>query len=277
MKKIYAYLKYTEFIEDWYHSQKKINPKYTYQKLADDAGFKTNSYIIDVIKGRKDLSAKSIDQVANALKLNKKEGEYFNHLVRFNSSSNNQQKRLYFNKLKQFAHKPEFNHDAVNQYEYYSVWYHSVIRELLTTKTLKGSASKMSKALKPKVSVAKVRKSIDLLKVMGLTHTPTTASQPSLLDSESKLKEVRTLGMVNNHEQNIELALQALHKVPAELRETSCVTASLSLTGFQKVLKKYAQFRKQINQIIQSDENQDRVYQLNMQMFPVTNVSESKD
>ena len=71
-------------------------------------------------------------------------------------------------------------------------------------------------------------------------------------------------------------AEQALDDVPPEWREITGITMGLSQQSYTKVLGALDSCRKKILDIVVKEENVDRVYRLNLQMFPMTTIESDK-
>jgi uncharacterized protein (TIGR02147 family) len=68
----------------------------------------------------------------------------------------------------------------------------------------------------------------------------------------------------------LKLASNALEQVSTPRRDISTLTAGVSEEGFNIIKKEIQLFRKRLVQLIDEDKNQDRVYQINFQLFPLT-------
>jgi uncharacterized protein (TIGR02147 family) len=68
----------------------------------------------------------------------------------------------------------------------------------------------------------------------------------------------------------IGLAQKALHNVPSIDREIASLTVKISSDGFSELKKRLQEFREELLQIVQHDQNVEKVYQINFQMFPVS-------
>lgn len=84
MPNIYNYLDYRQFLEDFYKEKKKKNPKFSYQVIANIAGFKAKSHYKGIIDGSRNLTTQSIPKMNKVLKLTDKQFAYFSDLVAFN-------------------------------------------------------------------------------------------------------------------------------------------------------------------------------------------------
>ena len=90
---------YRAYLVDFYAEKKADNPRYSYQVLADKAGFKDKSCIYSVVKGRRPLSTQGAFKVSQALKLGRIEAEYFENLVLFNQATTLNEQNHYFDRL----------------------------------------------------------------------------------------------------------------------------------------------------------------------------------
>ena len=72
----------------------------------------------------------------------------------------------------------------------------------------------------------------------------------------------------------IELGKNALDNYTVERRNVSCTTMSIYPQGLESIIRKIDIFRKEIVDIVRSDEGESMVCELNVQFFP---VSKEKD
>jgi uncharacterized protein (TIGR02147 family) len=69
---------------------------------------------------------------------------------------------------------------------------------------------------------------------------------------------------------NLELAQRALDEFPAPIRPFSYLTLSVSAESFLQIRDILRATRRQILDVVTRDEKVDRLYQLNMQLFPIS-------
>lgn len=67
-----------------------------------------------------------------------------------------------------------------------------------------------------------------------------------------------------------ELALNTLDKVPVAERNFSTITLGITEKTYQKILKELAYFRRKIIALATNEDETERVYELNLQLFPLT-------
>jgi len=84
--------------------------------------------------------------------------------------------------------------------------------------------------------------------------------------------DVTSLAVREMHRQMGELALQSLDGVPAAERNVSGLTIGISENAFEKIVSEIAEFRRRVCAIAMEDSGPERVYRLNVQLFPLTHT-----
>lgn len=72
---------YREFLAGYYHVMKASNPRFSYGQWSMQCGFKTKSYLRDIITGSKRLAAASVLPVRDSLKVSSAFKDLFLYLV----------------------------------------------------------------------------------------------------------------------------------------------------------------------------------------------------
>ena len=69
-------------------------------------------------------------------------------------------------------------------------------------------------------------------------------------------------------------AAESIDSVPRDRRDISAVSLSFSKENIQAIKQMIAEFRNQIVQLALQESNRDALYQLNIQFFPISDVSD---
>jgi uncharacterized protein (TIGR02147 family) len=77
--------------------------------------------------------------------------------------------------------------------------------------------------------------------------------------------------------ETLRLAGDLHDRIPREHRDISTVTMGISSETYKKLKEEVRAFRKRCIRIADADENVDRVYQLNVQFFPVSAIPDEND
>lgn len=269
MPKLYTYFNFRDYLRDYYLERKSSDPSFSFQRFADYAGFKSKGFIKLVIDGKKDISEESIKKFNRVLKLSKKAFSYFSLLVKFNQASSLEERNPYFDQLMAFNNRNPARIILKDQYSFYSQWYHNTIRELITMDDFQGDYERIAKMIRPKISIKQVKDSIKLLEDLNLIKK--VDNRYVLTESIiSTGDEIRAHAVQNFHRQNLTLASESINSVSSIQRDISCVVLGLSSQGFDKLKGEVQKFRKKLLKIAQEDKDLNRVYHMNMQLFPTT-------
>ena len=270
---IYNYTNYRNYLRDYYLLQKQRNPVFSYRYFAKKAGFNSSGLYKDIVNGRTGITRSLIFRFAAAMNLSKKQTEYFETLVYFNEAKNIEEKRSYFDRLKRFYNSKASKVDAT-QYEYYSKWYYAAIRELFSTGDFKDNYSLIARSLNPKIRPEHAKKAVEVLLRLGLTVTDDNGFYRSAEKVITTGKEVRSLAIATFQRAMMDLAKEAIDRHPSGHRNISSVTFSVSEETYNEIKAELDTCRKRILNMIENCTGEDRVCQLNMQLFPLTHLSE---
>jgi|WetSurMetagenome_2_1015567.scaffolds.fasta_scaffold30548_2 uncharacterized protein (TIGR02147 family) len=269
MNKLFDYLNYRCFLKDYFKEQKVKNPYYSYKYIANKAGLKSKSFIHEVVAGKKNLSKTSLFALGKALDLNAKAFAYFENLVAFNQAENDEQKNHFFKKLMEHNKRTVSRLISKDQYDYFSGWHHSTIRELIGMFDVKDDYALLGQLLRPSISSREARESVELLERLGLIHK--TGNRFRITHkSITTGDEVTSIAIKNFHAQNLNIAVSALYNCPADERDISAIVGGLSLEGFTAIKCEIQLFRKKLMEIMDRDKNKRKVYVINFQIFPTS-------
>lgn len=266
---IFDYVDYRFFLTDYLNQQKATSRGFSLRSFAQKAGVAA-SLLNDILSKRQNLTVQSMHKYAIAIELGVKEIAYFEALVSFNNASTNQEKNRFFGEMVHLRGRSAVKFIDHQQYEYFSEWYHSVVRELVTHGGLGCDAEKISQCTDPVVSPAKVKKSIALLQELGLIYETDGVWHASdkVLSSEYQIQSV---ALKNYHTGMLDRAVESLDKHTSDEREFQGLTLSVSKATFMQMKNRIRSFSDELLAMAASENvGADEVYQINLQMFPLT-------
>jgi uncharacterized protein (TIGR02147 family) len=268
MTNIFEYVDYRFFLRDYFHFHKKHQRKFSYRSFAQQAGVSA-SLLKDILNGRQNLTIAAMLKYAQAMRLTEKEIAYFKALVQFNNSRYNEEKNACFGDMVQLRGRSAVKFLDVKQYEYFSQWYHAVVRELLVGGVADHDPAAMSAKIVPKVSPAKIRKSIALLNDLGLVFQNddgTFSVTDKVISSEY---EIQSVALKNYHREMLEKAKNALETFPSDKREFQGMTLSSSVETYGRIKERMRSFSDEILSMVANEKDRAEViFQLNMHIFP---------
>jgi len=274
MPSIFHYQDYRKFLGDYYELKKTSTDFFSYQNFSHMAGFSSKSFIFNVINGRKNLSRASVVKMCEALKFTKTEAAYFENLVYFNQAKTFTERNHYFEKLNtgplattQASNARKIQKD---QYEFYSNWYHVVVRSLIDLFPEMKDFREIAKKVFPPIKPKQAQKSIELLLRLGLITKQKNGTYMTSDKSLTTGAEVQSLAVQRFHLETMKLAETAIKSLSKDKRNISGLTLGISKEGYSKICDIIYECQAKIMDVANNDEKSDRVYQLNFHLFPVS-------
>ena len=275
MKDILEYTNYRQYIADYY-ADKKAKSAFTWQEFATSAGFSSPVYLKYVSEGRFNLSEAAADRMARLMHLADYEREFFVEMVRFDHAKTDAEKRAAFSKMVSIGEAHKAKVVDAESFRFFEDWKKPVLRELAPA--MPGAKPlALAKACRPKVSAAEVAESLNFLIKANLLQKNEDGNytQTDKVVTTGPM-EFTPLAIRGLHHQMGEIALDAIEGVPQDERHFSGLTLGITRAAYEKIVKRIAEFRKEIIAIATEDSATDEVYRLNMQFFPMTNINGSK-
>lgn len=274
MRSVVDFQDYREFMRQWFAENKRRH-SLTWRDFAHRAGYASPVFLKLVSEGRSSLRGNGVERVAQAMGLEGFEKAYFVSLVRFNQSKLGPARKKAFDEMQALAQAHKVNVLGRNSMGYYESWKNPVLRELIPH--LPGMfPKKVADCCLPKLTAAEVKESVRYLEDLGLLVKNRDGSyrQSDRSVSTGDMSFVpQTIQQM--HLQMGNFALDAIKNLPLSERNVSGITMGLTQKAYKKIVEELAEFRKKIVAIATEDDGMDRVYRLNLQLFPLTkNIQE---
>jgi len=265
------YLEYETFLEDVFQWVKLRSKSYSYILFAEDLGFSKTNVIHLMIRGKRRLSVKGAERIIEALLIKSTERLYLETLVRYQNARLASDREALFARLMDLKSKSLSSPLEQSQLEYYNEWFHPVIREMVGIRGFNPDPHWIVKHIEPRVLPDQARKSLALLEELEIVKRNENTNQLELTQQHiSTGDEVASHAVVRYHQRTIEIGREAVMNFDHTERNISSVTMSISEDVFEKIADEISEFRKRILEISEQSNNPDRVYQLNIQLFPFT-------
>lgn len=271
MKPLMEYTSYRIYIRDFY-AERKERSGFTWRDFAKVAGYSSPVFLKLVCDGKANLSEAGIERVASAMGLVGVDLQYFRLLVAFDQEKSSAAKKKTFAEMRALANDNSFALVGEDQYDYYGSWLNPVLREMAPR--LNGATpAQMAGELVFESDAAHVKNSLKLLEKNGFLEKDEQGHYVQCNRSVTTGNiDVTSLAIREMHRQMGELGVQSLDHVPVKERDVSGLTIGISETAYEKIIKEIADFRRRISSIVMEDTGEERVYRLNVQLFPLTNT-----
>jgi len=265
---IFDYLDHKQFLKAAYEFQKDKHRGFTHQVIAQQLGLQSTGYFSLLLQGKKNISGRLLEGLAEIFKLKKKEAEYFELLVSFHQSKLPNQKKKFFDRIISLRKKKK-KIIGEKQYEFYNKWFYSVIRQIIAIYPFSGDFKKLANSVIPKISIGEAKEAMEVLEKIGLIQKLESGSFRVNSPVISTGDEWQSAAIHNVQMEMVDLGRDALTRFPKNERDVSNLTVTLSGKAFEMVQKKLKQTREEILEIARNNLEADMIYQCNFQVFPV--------
>lgn len=268
MLNIFEYTDFRKYLTDYYEDRKKENPRFSYRLLTLRSGLNAGNFT-RMLKGERNLTIASSIPLARVLKLTKREQEYFQTMILFCQAKTHKEKRQYFEELMSFKESSVRILDA-DYYKFYDKWYYTAVREALAFFPLtEEKYSFLGKCIIPSITEKQVAEAVELLLNLNLIEKDQNGLYKRTNMLLSTGNDIRSITLNNFVINTMKLAEQAIN---TGLKETnlSSVSFSISDKDFREVQEEIRNCRRRIMEIAHNCKDPDRVYQFNIQLFPMT-------
>jgi uncharacterized protein (TIGR02147 family) len=267
---IYTYLDYRHYLADLFSSLKEEDASFSFRQFARLAGSSSPNFLQLISNRKLNIQPSGIHALSAAVKLTAKERTYLEYLVAFDHAKTHDEKDRYFRLILNTREYKEIQTLDRRQYELFSHWYIPVIRELATNPASKGDPAWIGGQIVPPVSPAKVKKGIAVLESLGLinrTGDDTWVQTDRVVSTPS---EVLSVAVATYHKSVIGLAEEAVERFDSDERDIRAVTLGVSKEGYAEIKKRMETFWKELLAYAGTQKSAERIYQVNMQVFPIS-------
>lgn len=271
---VFLYMDYREYLGNWYERTQKHHPRFSLRAFAKLVGFRSHNFLKMVMQGKRNLTGESIQKLVKGLKLGRREGSYFRTLVFYNQATDPEERQQFYEQLLQAQELSQVKTLLQDQYTYYSAWYHTVVRELISHSQFKEDPVWIASRLSPSITAEEAQESLELLQRLGLIERDSAGKFRPSAKLVTTGPEVYAQSVVQYHRSILDLAKAAIDRFPRQKRDISSLTLGIS-QGMLPILKRRIQlFREEVMRLISTDQVTDTVIQLNFQLFPLTTLAE---
>lgn len=275
MKRITEYNDYRCYMRDYYEERKRTS-FFSWREFAKRAGFSSSGYLKLVCDGKTRLRQDGALKVARAMELSGYRLEYFCMLVEFCDASDERSRVQVFSRMRTLMEENGVRVLGAEAFDYYRSWVNPVVRELAPM--MPGAKpSDIAKMCIPEVTAGEVRNSLELMVRANLLERRPDGTYVQMNKGLTGDPALLSASMKVMQKQVAQLAADAVDNVPAEERNISGFTLGISESAYRRLVEEIAAFRKRIKEIVSEDEGCNRVYRLNLQLFPLSEKLKDKD
>ncbi|MBN1756761.1 MAG: TIGR02147 family protein [Chitinispirillaceae bacterium] len=268
MLSIFEYFDYRQYLKDFYESEKKTKPWFSYRYISSKVNLNPG-YIVKVFQGKIHLGVKNIGSFADLMRLTGKERDYFAELLLFGRAKHQNEIEQRFERL-QSIKGVRFRTVADSKSDFFAQWYHMALRSLISIFPFDGKDfRKLASMFSPRITARQARESLRLLERLKMVVRGEDGMY-RVTEQFISTGDKWTSAVIRNYQKkNVELSLSAIETHPKEFRDISSVTMTMGLKNMDAIREQIRQFRQELLLMSQDSRDDDAVFQLNIQLFPV--------
>jgi uncharacterized protein (TIGR02147 family) len=249
---------------------------YSYSTFSAAADIKSPNYLKLIIEGRRNLSEDMITRFAKALRLNRNETEEFRALVRYGQATEPIERNQFLKDLADFRARRAMETGQINQASWEKVpgWLGWVLYAMSEQKGVNFDPVELQRLFRAKASAEDIREALKKLLASGeLARNEATGSVGKGRDLIESPQDLPVALIRKLQAELIYLGIESLFRDSPKEREFGAMTLAMTEEEFNQVRFELRQLRKRVQKDIlvkRKSTKGDRVYQLNIQLFPVT-------
>ncbi len=283
MKPIVEYLDYRVYMREFYEERKRTSA-FTWREFSKLSGFSSSGYLKLVCDGKTRLRGAGAESVAKAMELSGFQKDYFCRMVEFCDAKNSEEKQAAYGEMCRLADANKVRILGGEAYSYFSSWINPTLRELAPI--MPGAKPlEMARMLCPSVPAADVRYSLDQMVQMGLLRRIESDGRVTYEQADVGINPVSSpdqkaavnVAMRNMQKQFAKLAADSVDDVDVSERSLSGMTVGIDRAAYERIEKEIAAFRKRIENIVSEVKEYDRVYRMNLHLFPLSRKLEEEN
>lgn len=275
-----AFTDYRQFLKEFYEyrraqTRSSLRP-YSYATFAAAADIKSPNYLKLIIDGQRNLSPEMARKFAKAMSLSKEETEEFLALVDFSQAVEPLERNRFLKVLADIRVRQQLKSGEINAETWEKVpsWVTWVVNALVDQKDVEFTPERIAEYMRGKARLDDIRRSLDRLLTSGeLVKDPETGAINRGRELMSGSESVPVALVRKLQAELIYLGLESLFQDLPQDREFGAQTLALTEDEFELLKFELRQFRKRWFKdvsVARRTTKGDRVFQLNIQLFPVT-------
>jgi len=272
--RILDYSDYREYLRDCLEGLRETRPWFSLRHLARQLALDAGN-LVKVTQKERHLPTRCLATLSLELGLNEREREYLERLVVFGKAKSQERTRAAYERLLELKYvRPEVL--GRSQYAFYRDWRCTAVLALLHVENFQTTEAQIARHLEPASSVEDIHRVLSLLEELGLAKRARGGRWQACKSVLTTGEAWRDLAIRAFQKETMRLAERALNEIPREERDISTLTVTLGSKDLEKVREISREFRAAILALASETPAPQRVWQLNLQLFPLSRPVEAK-
>lgn len=274
------YLDFRKFLGDYYLYRREISKNdirpYSYAVFSAAANIKSPNYLKLIIEGRRNLSDEMISKFAKAMGLSKDHADEFRLLALYGQASDPAERNMHLKALNEKRVDSKLKSGEIDQKTWEKVpsWITWILYSLVDQKDVSFEPEKLRDLLRNKASLDELQVAVgSLIQAGEIVKDPQTGEMKKARSLMESAEDVPVALVRKLQAELMYLGLESLFQDAPTEREFGSATMALTKQEFEEIRFQLRKLRKETQKNIgvkRLTTKGDRVYQLNLQLFPIT-------
>ena len=119
------------------------------------------------------------------------------------------------------------------------------------------------------ITIEEAKESVELLEKCNLVKKNEDGSYELVNKDITTGDRTSKIALRGFHQHCLALGAESIDRDPPSMRNISGLTLGISQAGYEKIVERMSAFRKEIAQIANEDKDADKVYQMQLLLFPI--------
>jgi uncharacterized protein (TIGR02147 family) len=272
---VFLHTKAGALLNDKFRDKKWKNPSFSIRGWAAQLGLGSHGSLQQILAGKRTVPKKFIPRITKSLDFTTAESLYLETLVDFEKAKTQDEKDLYYSRLSHLRpDKNEVHVVEIENYKYFQNPLHSIVRTMIEREDFVNDPEWIKENLKIKTSQREVQEVLDRLIALGLVEENDKELKKTCKHVKNKV-DVPSSAVCEYHEKMSMVAAEQVKIQDIKTREYNSFCLNLKKEHFARAQKKIRDFVNEfISEFEASNKKSNETYQLNVQLFSLTNKRE---
>lgn len=266
---IYRYRDPVHYLADYLAWSKNLDETFTVRKWAHQMGVNDVDSLVSILKKKKKIKSRHFQFLKKGIRLDDSEFIYFQLLIQLENAETEEDRKMYEVLLTEHSGPHQKQVIRNEDPEIFSSWINMAILSLCNIQRTKVTRDSLSRIFIPDLSASELIDSVELLKKHELIVETELGQLQSTGKSVTGWTNQKNMGAREYYKQVSELAKNAV-QLDINSREFQCFSLELDRAKVPQMKELIRNFRKTLSSM--ADDQANEVYQINLQLFPVTQL-----
>lgn len=253
---IYQYDDFRAFLKECFEAKVRDEAaggvKYSQRRFAREAGFANPGYFNDVLKAFKPLSANAVEKMAAVFGLKAHETEFLKLLAEYGQAKGAEKKEALYKQILSRRNRSKFTRLNPALSKYYQDVRYALVRGAIEVLDFRGDYEALAEFLDPPIPVAVAKVLVRELCEWGLVEQGADGRYRTTHSIVEPSPALVGMSRAMNAEW-LQLAREALHRVPKEQRHVSTMIVNISDALHAEIQDMIERFREEVFRKVEND------------------------